>query len=90
MPIMTNIKRLGALTAALATVLTVVAGCGSNNFRDVEGVKSRKPDKIENYNNMDGHPNVGRICIDGVAFYTTTRDFKAIERVPEWDGWCGR
>lgn len=73
-----------------ASILVIGVGCSSNNFRDVEGVKSRKPDKIENYNNMDSHPNVGRICIDGVAFFTTTRQYDSIGRVPEWDRWCAR
>lgn len=76
----------------LVAVLLLVVGlgaCSSDNFKDVEGVDSRDPDKIENYNNMDGHPNIGRLCIDGVAFLTTTRDYHPIERVPEWDDWCG-
>lgn len=79
-------KRLLVLIA----VVVAVAGCGgSNNTRDVEGVDSHDPDKIENFNNMDGHPNLGRMCIDGVAFVTSTREYKPFDRVPEWDDWCG-
>jgi len=28
------------------------------------------------------------LCIDGVAFVTTSRDYSAVLRVPEWDAWC--
>ncbi len=78
------------ILAAAGLAITLAACTPGNNFRDVEGVKSRNPDKIENYNNMDQHANVGRLCIDGVAFMTTTRDYHAIQRVPEWDRWCQR
>jgi hypothetical protein len=76
------------LLAVLVAGALLVSGCGSNNFRDVEGVKSRDPDKIEIYNNVDKHPNIAMVCIHGVAFATTTRDYNAIMRVPEWDKQC--
>ncbi len=79
-------KRLILASIALAIALSA---CGSqNNFRDVEGVKSQNPDSVENFNNMDQHPNMGRVCIDGVAFLTTTRQYDAVTRVPEWDKTC--
>lgn len=78
-------KRL--LTGA-AFVLALGACSPGNNFRDVKGVDSRDPDLIQNYNNMDQHPNIGKVCIDGVAFLTTTRDYDAVTRVPEWDKTC--
>ena len=74
--------------AAAGLVLALGACTPGNNFRDVEGVKSQDPDLVQNYNNMDQHPNIGKVCIDGVAFVTTTRDYNAIERVPEWDKTC--
>lgn len=50
---------------------------------------AKDPDKIELYLNIDQYPNVVRLCIGGVAFATTTRDFTALVRVPEWDRtWC--
>lgn len=77
------------LLLPLAAGLFVLGACSpGNNFRDVEGVKSHDPDLVENYNNMDGHPNIGLVCIHGVAFFTTTRDYLSIGRVPEWDGIC--
>ena len=80
-------KRLVLAAAALAAVST--ACTPGNNFRDVEGVASKDPDLIEAYNNLDGHPNIAKVCIDGVAFATTTRDAQAaIQRVEAWDDTC--
>ncbi len=74
----------------LATGAVLVLGACSpgNNFRDVEGVKSENPDLVQNYNNLDKHPNLAKVCIDGVAFLTTTREYDAVTRVPEWDRTC--
>lgn len=79
--------KLVLAVAALALVTGVACSPG-NNFRDVEGVPSHDPDRIENFNNMDGHPNIGLVCIHGVAFFTTTRIYTSIGRVPEWDKLC--
>jgi hypothetical protein len=83
------------MTKNLRVVLAVVAlgtlgACTPrDNFRDVEGVPSKDPDLIEAYNNLDGHPNIAKVCIDGVAFATTTRDaHAAIQRVEAWDRTC--
>lgn len=76
--------------AALLLFFATAACTPGNNMRDVEGVDSHDPDLIENYNNMDGHPNIGVLCIHGVAFFTTTRDYQSIGRVPEWDTLCPR
>lgn len=76
------------IAATAATVLTLTAaGCG-NNFRDVENVPSEDADSYTIYNNVDKHPNLVRVCADGVAFLTTTRDYTAVQRVPEWDDEC--
>jgi hypothetical protein len=88
---MTIKRRL--LVPVLAVTAVATAGLGAcspgNNFRDVKGVKSQDPDLIESYNNLDGHPNIAKVCIDGVAFATTTRDAQAaIQRVPDWDATC--
>jgi hypothetical protein len=84
---MTRGKKFAGIVAVVAAGL-VLAGCGANT-RDLEGVPIKDPDKIEIYANLDQHPNIVRLCIGGVAFYTTTRDLNAIGRVPEWDAWCG-
>lgn len=84
-------KRRIVIAMLLGTVGFVSVGaasCGTNNFRDVKGAGSRDPDKIEIYNNADQNPNVTMLCIHGVAFATTTRQYNAILRVPEWDRQC--
>lgn len=70
-------------------VLALAGACGgSNNFRDVEGVKSQIPDAIKVYSNVDAHPNIVKVCIDGVAFATTTRQHDSLTRVEAWDRTC--
>ena len=69
-------------------LIAVLAGCSTDNFRDIEGVQSHDPDKVEVYNNVDRNPNVTMICIHGVAFVTTTRDYDSILRVRELDRQC--
>lgn len=81
-------KPVRTATLALATLAVLgLTGCG-NNFRDVEGVPSHDADSYAIWNNVDGHPNLVRVCADGVAFLTTTRDYTAVQRVPEWDAEC--
>lgn len=82
-------NKIRALVAISASAVALVA-CNGNNFRDVEGVNSHDPDKIEVYSNVDENPNVVRLCIDGVAIMTTTREYgDAVTLVPAWDAWCG-
>jgi len=80
-------KRSIISAVAVLAIGGSTAGCGANT-RDLEGVPLRNPQKAEIYANIDGHPNLARQCIDGVAFLTTTRDYSSVLRVPEWDGWC--
>ncbi|GAA4258390.1 hypothetical protein [Dactylosporangium darangshiense] len=83
------------VVAAVVAVAVAVAlgGCSSDdaNAHDLKGVPWKTPDKIEVYANVDGHPNITRVCIDGVAFATTSRDAgQNFMRVPEWDvSFCG-
>lgn len=81
-----NHRWIAAIAATVAVLFT--AGCGHDNLKDLKGVVNHKPDAIENIENMDGHPNIGVLCIHGVAFVTTTRDFKAVERETDLDKWC--
>jgi hypothetical protein len=46
---------------ALPVAALALSGCGSNNFRDIEGVPSQRPDEIKVFNNVDGHPNVVKL-----------------------------
>ena len=85
----TMFKKL-TLPLVMFTSLALSA-CGDANQMDVKGVDGRKPDKIEAYANIDQHPNIVRICIDKVAFLTTSREAgNNLMRVPEWDvSFCG-
>ncbi len=77
------------LVAAGALAVSLVACSPGNNFRDLEGIKSQEPDLVEVYSNVDQHPNIAKVCIDGVAFATTTREGNsAITRVEAWDRTC--
>jgi hypothetical protein len=83
---------LWAVLAALAIAGMVLASCSkSATSADLKGVEPQKPDKIEAYTNIDGHPNLVRLCIGKVAFVTTTRESGVnFARVPEWDvPFCG-
>lgn len=86
---MSRKRKVQGVLVLMVVALLVGACSPGNNFRDVEGVRSQNPDLVENYNNMDQHPNLGKVCIDGVAFLTTTRNYgDAVQRVPEWDRTC--
>jgi len=77
-----------ALAALCSAVVLLLSGCGSNNFRDLEHVPSKDPDTAVVYNNVDLNPNITKLCIEGLAFITTTRDYDNTQRVPEWDATC--
>jgi hypothetical protein len=84
------------MATALATGMALtfgalaLAGCGNDQSSDLKNVKFRDPQKAEGYNNVDGHPNVVRFCVDGRAFVSTTRPGDGLMRMPEWDSsFCG-
>lgn len=83
-----KVKKATALAALLAAAVAGTTGCQGANTRDLEGIKIKDPKKAEIYANLDQHPNIVRLCIDGLAFLTTSRKEDVILRVPEWDGWC--
>lgn len=81
------------LVIGVAIMLVVLAACGQapweDSLRDLEGVQVYDPDAVTLWNNVDQHPNIVRLCLDGVGFATTTREYgDAVERVPEWDAYC--
>lgn len=88
-------------TALLAVLLLLVAACQETHLQDIDTetrwlelstesivVKVGPPDSIEVFQNVQMHPNLARVCIDGTAWLTTTRDLDSVERVPEWDQYC--
>jgi hypothetical protein len=69
----------------------IIAGCASGNpvADDLQNVSPSYPNYVGLYLNVDGHPNIVEICINGVGFATTTREAAgAITRIPEWDAFC--
>ena len=55
--------------------------------------EQRSPQKVVVWNNVDLHPTVVQLCIDGVAFRSLSSTHSglaspALERVPEWDEGC--
>jgi len=84
---MTKLSLVGVLALGF-TALLAVSGCTAANERDLEGVNIQNPAKAEIYANLDGHPNIVRLCVDGVALLTTTRELDGVQRIPEWDAWC--
>ncbi len=81
-------KKIVAVVAAGFAVVSLSA-CSGANSRDLKGTTFVDPQKIETTINIDKNPNLTRICIDGVAFLTTSREYgDGVTRVPEWDAWC--
>lgn len=81
-------RRLAVTVAAGVAAFGLLTGCGVDDKRDLENISSYDPDYAEVYNNTDGRPNVQLLCIRGVGFSSTTRDFTSLARVPEWDAFC--
>ena len=74
----------------IALVSVALAGCAGSNYRDLENVPPSEPQKVEIYANLDGHPNLVRLCIDDRAFITTTRKGKGSwSRAEYFDSRCG-
>lgn len=78
-----------ALAGAALALVAVTAGCNDANQKDVKGVQANaNPGNITAFANIDQHPNFARVCADGLAFITTTRENMPINRLPEWDWAC--
>ncbi|MFI5931838.1 hypothetical protein [Actinoplanes sp. NPDC051494] len=81
-----------ALMAAVVLGLALT-GC-SDQLGDRGGDEGSKPDKIsdvdyiEVYRNADKFPNVALICIEGIAFASTSSGGPSLVRMPEWDKKC--
>lgn len=86
-------KRMQIIAAVSAGVLGlgVLTGCGVNNTRDQEDIKSWDADYSETYTNGDHYPNTTLQCIRGVGIATTTRSGAgAWHRIPELDKFCSQ
>jgi hypothetical protein len=60
----------------------------------VENGEVRQPDSIVVWLNADHHPNVVRVCLDGLAFLTVSDGHQthtaSVQRIAEWDDECAR
>lgn len=89
--------------AMALTVALIVTACSSAMSRDIdtptelaatsvelgpEQLSMQAPDQVDLFYNLDSHPNIVRLCIDGVALLTTSRDLNAVQLVPEWNDYC--
>lgn len=89
-----------------ATVLTLAVGACSQDASQTDldepkqqgravpqDYKATAPDSITVFQNVDSHPTIVRVCIDGLAFRTISNAHQgglagAVDRVEEWDDYC--
>lgn len=89
-------QRIASAIAAGLLGLLFLTGCGGANNADLKGVRNSNFEKVQAFVNIDGHPNIVRFCIDGLAFYTVSHDQMApyqqerLTRAPYFDGWCAK
>lgn len=88
--------------AGLVLGVFLLAGCSADQLGDRGGREGAQPDKVgdvdyvEVFRNADNFPNIARICIEGLAFASTSSGVRgesgvadpALLRVPEWDAKC--
>jgi len=79
--------KAGLLGLVVAGALGMNLAC-SNQLHDQGGVAQANADYIVTYLNVDGSPNVTFMCIEGVGFASTTRDFTSLIPVPGWNDFC--
>jgi hypothetical protein len=77
----------GAVGMAAVAALTANLACG-NQLNDQSGIPQYSMDYAATYLNADNFANITLVCIRGVGFATTTRDYAAALRVPQWDAFC--
>lgn len=80
-------RRAAVIAGTAAAAIAVTAGC-SNQLNDLNGISQHQPNYATTWLNVSGFPNITELCINGVAFATTTRDYTSIMRIPQWDAFC--
>lgn len=81
-------KYLIGLLVIIGVAAPACSELGDQTKRDLENIDMQDPDSYEVWAAPDRFPNIGRVCIDGVAFASTTRTRQQLLRVPEWDEKC--
>jgi len=84
----TRKRGMAAGLIATAAIAATVTACGPTQLNDLRNAPTQYPDYASIVLNVDNYPNVTVLCIRGAGFATTTRDYTAIMRVPEWDAFC--
>jgi len=81
---------IGIVVAGIIATVLLVAGCsGTPQMDDLKGINPQYPNYAALYVNVDGHPNVMMLCIQGVGIMTTTREYgSAAQLVPQWNAFC--
>jgi hypothetical protein len=92
----------------LIALVAALAACGDSDAKSASDLQEPKrgenitipddryhvqaPDDITVYVNVDDHPNVVRLCLDGLAFFSVSQVHStggpSVTRVPEWDRAC--
>jgi hypothetical protein len=86
-------RSAGGVAVTVLLALVLLAGC-SAQLGDRGGTEGAAPDRIsdvdfiEVFRNADNFPNMARMCVDGLAFASSSSGGPSLVRVPEWDGWC--
>lgn len=83
---------LGACTTAMSRDINLPHSFADVSVEFDEGqVDVTLADHYDVFYNMDQHPNLVRVCVDGVAVMTTTREYgDAVTLVPEWNEYCAQ
>lgn len=98
------IKKISAILFAFSLLL--VTGCALDekdaSQTDIKEPKTgakvipddyeaRVPDSLTIYRNVDKHPTINKLCVEGIAFRTVSSTHStgdSVVRVPEWDDTC--
>lgn len=74
----------------LGLIVLLIVACQPQQQRDLKDVPIVQPEKTELFVNIDQHPNLHIVCLEGVAFVTANRDYKPWNREPDLDKVCAR
>lgn len=83
-----NRKMVAAVALVAGLVATGVSACGPTQLNDLRNAPSSYPDYATTYLNVDNFPNITLVCIKGVGFATSTRDYASVQQVPQWNAFC--
>ena len=73
---------MGKKLIAVAVVSLALAGCTST-LQDLEGIQAETPDRVRVFLNADQFPNLNVVCINGVGFVNTTRDYQQMTELSD-------